>query len=271
MFKDRTSHFFQSSVAISLFSFLGILPVANSNTLVNRLNSMQPRQFDCAQEKSGSYICISTSAAKFQYPKKIALVIPSQVQKPSSALLYFHGWRGVCEPADLGILPFLKTFKLTEQFSQASERNAVLIVPLSSGRNETHNAALAPKFRSFSSWLRQLLGSQSLAWDIAGHSGAYAPIHTILGGLSAQEIQSVRSIGLLDATYSSRTPGVIVSAVKKNPSLKIFSAYIPRSQTAAVSVSLKSDARIKNKLIVTSDSGGHCQSPKIDFLRYLQY
>jgi|GEM_PF-5494651 len=277
MFKVRTSHFFKKLVSnsrftsISLLTLLGVLPAVNANTLVNRLNSMQPRQFDCAQEKSGSHICVSTSAAKFQYPKKIALVIPTQVQNPSSALLYFHGWRGVCESADLGILPFLKTFRLAEQFSQASEGDAVLIVPLSSGRNETHNAALAPKFRSFSSWIRQLLGTQSLKWDIAGHSGAYAPIHTVLGGLTSQELQSVRSIGLLDATYSSRTPEVIVSAVKKKPSLKIFSAYISGSRTASVSLSLKSDSRIKNKMIVTSASGGHCQSPKVDLLRYLNY
>lgn len=232
---------------------------------------MNPRQFSCEPNSSGSGdICLLTKAATFKYPNQIALLIPEGVESPRDLMMHLHGWRGVCESERLGAAAFAKNYGLLDQMVSGGGSQSVMVVPMSGGRNTAHVNSLAPRFAEFSRWIEGLVEPQSKSWAITGHSGAYRPIGQILGS-DPKTVKKIRSVGLIDATYSSSTPGALERAQRVNPRMKVYSTYVARSQTHAVSRWISDSKRIGSKQVKVSRGGGHCSAARRDVADFTRW
>lgn len=251
---------------------VALAPFFMGMTLVERLNSMQPRQFSCrpAQPDGIGDICVSTDAAAFLYPQKIAILVPKGLERPNDISMHIHGWRGVCESANLGPEQFARNYRLFEQMVSGGGGNSVMVLPMSSGKNGTHGNYLGPRFTKFSNWMEELVQPRARSWAITGHSGAFWPIRQILA--SKQEtVQKIRAVGLIDATYSRSTPASLERAQRLNPSLRIYSTYIRRSGTHAVSAQIANSERLNYKHVKTSSGRGHCEAARRDLADFTRW
>ena len=240
-----------------------------------RPNQVFPKNLDCrpAPNPNLGDVCVTTKSPSFGYSQKIVFLIPRGLTQPEGYVLHIHGWRGVCESNDISAYNFASLYRLFDQLIEAGLSNRILVFPVSVGRNDTHKNQLAPKFKAFTKWVEGLYPSSTNQWIISGHSGAYSPIGTILGGSDGDTLRKIESIGLIDATYSSSTVPHLVRATRQsqNPRMKIYSTYIPNSPTAGVSLSILKDQRLGNKSVVKTSGGNHCGAPKRDLANFYRF
>lgn len=189
---------------------------------------------------------------------------------PTDVVLYLHGHKGG-DMRKLGIDQYWNSQRfpygaLREQFS-TSGRAAIFVAPSLGSRSEA-GRLLDPS--GLDTFIAQVLagmrangaGETSLSLGnlvFVCHSGGGLPMRRISGGTGAA-VAKLRECWGFDCTYNGGDDAYWARWARGKPDGKCYFYYIPKSQTARLSESLR-DMRVPNAIVVPSKEARHNYVP----------
>lgn len=180
------------------------------------------------------------------YSEEVALFVPARfaAASPTSGnemIVHFHGhhtYREELKRIDT-FDDVLDEFKFDEMLA-ASGRESILVVPSSQGTCETFREELstAKRFRKFIATLGKLLVNAGITQTaeptrlvLTGHSGAHAPISSLLASGLAEQVDEVLLFDALYVNHLPREARALAAFAARAPEKRFVAAYIDGSTT----------------------------------------
>ncbi len=215
----------------------------------------------CERDDTGGSICIVPAhTSGFDYPQKMAVIIPPGVNEPHRLILFMHGNRGTCPLNGESALDTAKRWHLNQQLQDTGAKKSVIIMPMSTGPTTTYDTSLAPRFNQFKTWAEGFIGAKAGSqWTIAGHSGAGRAIAKIM----SRGDSHVDTALMLDAAYNVDKNRSNWNQVKGGPA-QIFNVYTDGAGTKSNSSTLKGllGGQLHSSHALALE---HCNVPRQDF------
>lgn len=167
------------------------------------------------------------------YPEPIHYFIPKNLNEAETIIVNIH-----FQGHNLnGFTPFKNFGNLLLN----SEKNAIIIAPISKGKCETFDSFFAKELRGNELLLNLISGLNISDYKVSlsGHSGAYRVLRTIFAYKNFSLKNDLIGVGLFDATYSDITS--IVNFAKSNSDFIFYNSYVGGANGTAdeISQSLK--------------------------------
>jgi hypothetical protein len=171
------------------------------------------------------------------YSRPVNIFIPAGFQKDKEFTLAFHFTGFTNSPA---FNPFTKTNGDYGRYLTQSKKNALMIIPESTGTDSTYSSELntPTKMNRFFANITDILKTAGVRTNretpivLSGHSGAAVQLARMGNWAASGQVpllKNVRGIGLFDSVFTSHIAGLTKyeAVMKQNGTAKFFSAYNP--------------------------------------------
>lgn len=164
------------------------------------------------------------------YPEPIHYFIPKNLNEAETVIVNIHFQGHNIN----GFTPFKNFGNLLIN----SEKNAIIIAPISKGNCDTFDSffALESRGSEFLLGLVDDLKLENYKVSLSGHSGAYRVLRTIFAYKNFSLKNDLIGVGLFDATYSDITS--IVNFAKTNSDFIFYNSYVGGANGTADEISL---------------------------------
>lgn len=127
-----------------------------------------------------------------------------------------------------------------------SQKNAIIIAPISKGKCETFDQYFAKEARGneLLSKLVNDLNLENVSVSFSGHSGAYRVLRTIFGYKDLTIKDQLVGVGLFDATYSDVS--AIVNFAKVSPEFVFYNSFVGGANGSADEISIELRKKYQN-------------------------